>query len=124
MFKKFFHKYIIMYTLIVNEFKGRGVLYMSESLNPNLNTTIGHRQVPNPLVTLDGRSIHSKEDWENIRRPEVIDLFKEHIYGRSPVKRPKSLKFNVVDMKENIMEGQAIRKQIDISYSGPSRWSG
>lgn len=119
MFKKFFHKYIIMYIFIVNEFKGRGVLYMSESLNPNLNTTIGHRQVPNPLVTLDGRSIHSKEDWENIRRPEVIDLFQEHIYGRPPVKRPKSLKFNVVDIKENIMEGQAVRKQIDISYSGP-----
>lgn len=40
--------------------------------------------LPDPLVTASGQKIASVEAWENIRRPEILRLFTEQIYGRSP----------------------------------------
>lgn len=86
-------------------------------LNPQ--PTIGHRQVPNPLITLDGHQVKSKSEWEEIRRPEVIHLFEEYVYGKPSIQRPTTLTFTVLDIKEGVMNNKATRKQIEIKYKGP-----
>lgn len=96
------------------------VAMLSNSVSAAYNSgEIGYRRVPDPLTTVEGEKIQTAEQWQQIRRPEVLDLFREHIYGWPSVERPDSLQFNIVDIKENMMDGNATRKQIDISYEGP-----
>ncbi len=40
--------------------------------------------LPDPLVMQDGRKVTSPEMWNKERRPELIGLFKDYIYGRVP----------------------------------------
>ncbi|MFA1822298.1 acetylxylan esterase [Virgibacillus oceani] len=96
------------------------VIYSSIITVASANDEIGSRQVPNPLITLEGDKIENKAQWQQVRRPEVLELFRDNIYGRASVDRPDSLEFDVVDVKEDMMDGEATRKQIDISYEGPN----
>ena len=52
--------------------------------------------LPKVLVTEDGKSISSAQDWESIRRPEIFRLFQEHVYGVSP-DAPCSIDYKVFD---------------------------
>ena len=40
--------------------------------------------LPDPLVTTDGRDVTSAAMWREERRAEVLELFEEHVYGRTP----------------------------------------
>ncbi|MDP5272658.1 glucuronyl esterase domain-containing protein [Chengkuizengella axinellae] len=88
------------------------------SITKHLIEESGERKLPDPLYTNAGEQIISTEQWESNRRPELLEMFKEHIYGRSPVNRPDSLSFNVVETK-SVMEGNAVLKKVDISFEGP-----
>ena len=59
------------------------------------------------------------EGWQRQRRAEVLDLFRENVYGRAPLGRPESMKFEVTDSAEGALEGRAKRKQVAISFLGP-----
>ncbi len=40
--------------------------------------------IPDLLVSLRGKPIQHIEDWEKIRRPELVTLFEKEMYGRIP----------------------------------------
>ncbi len=40
--------------------------------------------LPDPLRTAGGGAITSSSEWEARRRPELLDLFRRHVYGRVP----------------------------------------
>src|SRR5688572_32510413 len=40
--------------------------------------------LPDPLVDRSGKKITTTADWEKTRRPEVLELFRQHVYGRVP----------------------------------------
>src|SRR6185369_1281345 len=63
-------------------------------------------------------AVESAADWSQ-RRAELLDLFRENIYGPAPVGRPESLRFEVFDVATNAMDGQATRQQVRISFRGP-----
>jgi hypothetical protein len=75
-------------------------------------------KLPDPLVSTNGARVTSPGAWPN-RRAELLELFRENIYGRAPIGRPGSLKFDVFDTATNAMDGKATRKQVKISYRGP-----
>lgn len=74
--------------------------------------------LPNPLVAANGTPITNVEQWETTRRPELLELFREHVYGRNPVERPADLRFEVLESGE-VFAGRAIRQLVRISFSGP-----
>ena len=41
-------------------------------------------ELPSALVTTKGASITDASMWHKSRRPEVLELFKTQVYGRSP----------------------------------------
>ena len=41
--------------------------------------------LPELLISFKGKKMESKEDWEKLRRPELIKFFEEHLYGKVPV---------------------------------------
>lgn len=40
--------------------------------------------LPDVLKTLAGQTVQTAEEWRSLRRPEVLALLAEHVYGRTP----------------------------------------
>ena len=76
-------------------------------------------ELPDVLKTVEGKKVDSAATWEAVRRPEVLELFKAHVFGRNPIERPASLRFEAVDAGTEMLEGKALRKRINVRYSGP-----
>ncbi|HJN82480.1 MAG TPA: acetylxylan esterase, partial [Verrucomicrobiota bacterium] len=73
-------------------------LTMSDSTLPAANydeAKVPKYELPDPLTMRDGTKVKSASDWIEKRRPEMLELFREHVYGRSP-ERPSGLKFKVI----------------------------
>ncbi len=75
--------------------------------------------LPNLLVSNEGQAITASDQWKNSRRHEVLELFRNHVYGRRPVERPDDLRFETVKVDQAAMEGRATLKEVDIRFSGP-----
>jgi len=73
--------------------------------------------LPDPLRSEDGRAVERANQWTRKRRGEVLELFREHVYGRSPG-RPKGMRFEVVEQDANALGGKATRKQVTIWFTG------
>jgi hypothetical protein len=71
--------------------------------------------LPEVLVSLQGRKISTSREWMEIRRPEVLSLFEEYIYG----KIPGELTFysaKIIEQDNNALEGRAVRKQVVLGF--------
>jgi pimeloyl-ACP methyl ester carboxylesterase len=73
-------------------------------------------QLPDPLLCRDGSRVSNVRDWEQKRRPETLDLFREYVYGRTPDK-PAEVKFETLQTDEKAMEGKATLKRVKITCS-------
>lgn len=82
-----------------------------------LEARVPEYTLPDPLVMKDGTKVETKEDWEKKRRPEILDLFKTHVYGKSPGS-PANLKFRVNLIDEHAFNGLATRKEVEITLTG------
>ena len=67
--------------------------------------------LPDPL-TLNGTTVRTRDEWTG-RRLAILELFREHVYGRSPG-RPQQLRFEVVEENPRAMEGAATLKRIAV----------
>jgi hypothetical protein len=75
-------------------------------------------KLPDPLVMLDGSLTRDVKIWQKKRRPEILELFKKHVYGRAPVGRPEAMRFEVYDFSNNALDGKATRKQVRVNFTG------
>lgn len=73
--------------------------------------------LPDPLVMEDGTRVTTAEMWRTKRRPEILELFRTHVYGRSPA-RPETLAFKVFDNEPKALGGKATRRQVTILFTG------
>ncbi len=67
--------------------------------------------LPDPLLLSDAKRVTNAEAWREKRRPEILQLFEKHVYGRSPGK-PAGLSFEVSSVDEQALEGKATRKEV------------
>lgn len=81
-------------------------------------TRIPHYDLPALLVTAAGERVTTPEQWRNVRRPEILGLFSNLIYGRVPEPAsPVQQEFEVVDEDREFMGGLATRKDVKIRLS-------
>jgi len=73
--------------------------------------------LPELLVCEDGEKVETIEQWQNKRRPEILELFQEHVYGYAPEKF-RSIKYKVMAVDKLTMNGLATRKQVTIYLTG------
>src|SRR5574340_725329 len=59
--------------------------------------------LPDPLATTRGR-VTTSEKWR-ARRAEILDLFRDNVYGRSPG-RPEQSSFAVIEESPRAMDGR------------------
>ena len=83
-----------------------------------VDTVANELDLPDPLVTQDGVEVTTPEQWQETRRPEILELFREHVYGRAPIGRPSDQQFVPADTVPDAMHGTATRKRVDITFSG------
>ena len=72
--------------------------------------------LPDPLVLSSGEPVTDADAWRNQRRPEILRLFEEHVYGRSPA-APVRLRFEVTSVDEHALDGAAVRKEITVYFA-------
>jgi len=72
--------------------------------------------LPELLVSQSGDEIKSLEDWENVRREELLNLFESEVYGKVP-ETDIRVSYKIEDLEENALNGIAIRKQVSITLS-------
>ena len=70
--------------------------------------------LPEILKTSTGQIIKNTSDWENQRRPEILSLFENNVYGQLP-KDYDSLKFIITNETGNAMNGKAYLKEVALS---------
>ena len=75
--------------------------------------------LPDGLVSLDGKQIKTKKQWETTRRPEILRLFEDHVYGQLP-KTVSALKCTLTNENKAAMDGKAHLKEVKIEVTqGP-----
>ena len=84
---------------------------------------VGTFTLPPLLTALDGTKITTAEQWTSKRRPEVLELFRENVYGRTPP-MPDDVKMEVTATKPDALGGLATRKFIHISLARHPKWAG
>lgn len=82
----------------------------------------GHELLPpDPLRSVAGHPVSSTEQWSQQRRPEILALFREHVYGRFP-ETPIEIQYQLLETAADALGGKAIRKQVALHLeSGYSR---
>lgn len=73
--------------------------------------------LPDPLVSADGARVTTRQQWEQARRPQTLDLFREHVYGRSPAEMA-AVKCDVIAHDPRAMDGKAVHKRVRITSVG------
>lgn len=72
--------------------------------------------LPEPLVMLNGTKVVNRRQWGEHRRPELVQLFEQEVYGRAPGK-PEGLSFELASRDDNALGGKAIRKEVTVRFS-------
>ena len=78
---------------------------------------VGNYVLPDALVCADGSRVTNSETWLAKRRPEILELYRKNIFGRSPA-AGTNVTFNTWEISTNALGGTATRKQIKINFSG------
>lgn len=70
--------------------------------------------LPDALTCLDGTKVTDAKTWQTKRRPELLGLFADHVYGRTP-KADVAVREEWVQ-HEPALNGLASRKQVRLSF--------
>ncbi len=74
-------------------------------------------ELPALLVCQDGTRVMSARDWQKKRRPELVDLFQSHVYGRLPQQRLKEVRSEVTSVDKAALGGLATRKEVTVHFT-------
>jgi hypothetical protein len=72
--------------------------------------------LPVALEMENGNKISSISEWEEKRRPEILNLFEEKVYGKIPGALNMT-SYKVAESDDHAMDDTAIRKQVVLKFS-------
>ena len=73
----------------------------------------GTYKLPELLTTQNGGKITTTQQWEEMRRPEILELFEEHVYGQVP-QDFDDIQFKIVNQNTKAMDGKATLKEVAV----------
>lgn len=80
-------------------------------------TKVGSYTLPDPLVTAGGKPVRTATEWQTARRPELLQLFEERMFGKTPAGHTAA---EVQVMSEPVQFGavKAVRRQVTLALGG------
>lgn len=72
--------------------------------------------IPDIFVNLKGQEINTIQDWVHLRRPEIVNLFEDNVYGNMP-EAIDAINFTTVNEDKMAMNGMATLKEVDIEVT-------
>ena len=72
--------------------------------------------LPDPLKCFDGTPVIYGKDWTGRRRPEILQLFQEEMFGKAPG-RPVGTKVETRSVVTDALGGKATRKEIVLTFT-------
>jgi hypothetical protein len=77
---------------------------------------VGNYLLPELLTTQTGKKINSAKEWEQSRRPEILKLFEDNVYGQVPRDFDK-IEFKLLEENHNLLNGKATHKKVAINVT-------
>jgi len=71
---------------------------------------------PDPLTFINGKKVTTVQQWENQRRPELLEIFASQMYGRTPKDKIK-VTYETLSENPNFMDGKATCKQVKFIFT-------
>lgn len=105
-------KYLIVILSVVFPIFGYGQYDVNYS-----EENVPHYILPEVLATEKGERIIDSIGWIQKRRPELIHLFEESMYGKIP-RELKAHSYRVVEQSDSALDNKAIRKQVILNFTG------
>jgi len=104
-------------TLFVNPVEAREPKEGDKDVNYD-ESKVPAYDLPPLLVTAEGKRVTGPEEWWNVRRPQILSLFSNLVYGRVPEPpSPIQMEFEVLETDPEFMDGLATRKDVEIRLS-------
>lgn len=75
--------------------------------------------LPEALISESGQTITTPDQWNEIRRPELIQLFENHVYGRQPGSVPDAV-YQQILFVPDALDGKATLREIRITFPSVS----
>jgi hypothetical protein len=72
--------------------------------------------LPDPLRLENGDAVEDPRAWSEKRRPELMELFREHVYGRQPA-APEGMRFEIRSEDTEALGGKATRREITVRFA-------
>lgn len=86
----------------------------AQTFQPNFDESkVPTYTLPDVLKTSKNKSVTNSREWEDIRRPEILKLFEDNIYGQMP-KSFDSIRYSIAREDTIAMNGKAHLKEIII----------
>ncbi len=80
---------------------------------------VGSYTLPDVLTMAGGKPVKDAQTWRTQRRPEILRLYEQQVYGRS-APAPKRLEYEVVSTEAGVLGGAAVRRRVTIWPAGKS----
>ncbi len=77
---------------------------------------VGNYMLPDPLRFDGGEAVKTARDWTERRRPEILRLFEEHVFGKTPLAR--LIEFEVTQSDAKALDGAATRQEVTVWMAG------
>ena len=78
--------------------------------------------LPDALVTNDGKQVKNVRQWEKVRRPEIMSIFNNEMFGEVPG-RPEGLHFALACPDSIVYDGIAIRRRVNVFLDSEEKHS-
>lgn len=75
-------------------------------------------RLPDPLMSMDGTRVADVGVWVERRRPELLKLFEDEMYGKTLVGRPAGMRFVVREEKRGVLGGLGTRWRVGVLFEG------
>lgn len=86
-----------------------------EKINYDESAVPGYT-LPDPLVLIGGASVESAEVWREFRRPEILRLFEDYVYGKIPG-RLDTVTSELTSVDSGALNGIATRKEVSVFFA-------
>ncbi len=79
--------------------------------------------LPELLISASGAKIETSDQWATLRRPEILALFEQHVFGKAPAQWGK-VAYETLSVNNHALGGKAVRKIVRISLVDYPQWQG